>query len=80
MIDHKLNTDGDDVTIDITVDAILIKRSLLEDIRHELVSINNLKAFDKTGHTGIGYVEVYDDDIIDLDYTELLERIDEVLK
>lgn len=59
-----------------------ISEGLLEDIRHELRSLTGLKAFDeyegefhkdengytkKTVHT------------IDLDYTELIEKIDEIL-
>ncbi|DBA59615.1 TPA_asm: hypothetical protein CBHJFHIM_00055 [Methanobrevibacter gottschalkii virus vir075] len=42
-----------------------MNNSLLEDIRHELVCITGLK--------------VYDNDSFELDYTKLIERIDEIL-
>lgn len=55
-----------------------INEELLEDIRHTLVSISGLRAFDKFV-SQLGYVEVFDDDIIDLDFKDLINKIDKVL-
>ena len=51
---------------------------LLQECRRELAEINGLKAFGAYCD-GLGYVEVLDSDIIDLDYTDLIFRIEEVL-
>ena len=53
-------------------------KQLLEEIRHEMVSIDGLTAFDKCS-SQLGYVEVFDDDRIELDYKELLKKIDKVI-
>lgn len=52
-------------------------KSLLKECKHELTSNTGLSAFDKCA-SYIGYVEVFDKDIIDLDYSELLEKINKV--
>ena len=76
---------------------LLISEGLLEDIRHTLVSIGGLKAFDMASphvaHRNYGKLgimiphgleyktaEVPFDELIDLDFRDLLEKIDEVLK
>ena len=52
-------------------------KSLLKECEHELTSNTGLSAFDKCG-SYTGYVEVFDNDIIDLDHSELLEKINKV--
>ena len=57
---------------------IAIDLELLETIRHEFVSLTGLTAFDKCA-SQLGYVEVFDEDRIELDYNELISKIDNVL-
>lgn len=52
---------------------------LLEKIRHELVSIGGLRATDYNC-PATGYVSLRVDDLVDLDFTELIKEIDEVLE
>lgn len=52
---------------------------LLRECRQEFAEINGLKAFGAYCD-GSGFVEVLDNDIRDLDYTDLIFRIEEVLK
>lgn len=59
-------------------DNVQLKK-LLKEIRHELVCIDGLTAFDKCA-SQLGYVEVFDKDRIELNYTELLKKIDKVIK
>ena len=83
---------------------LLISEGLLEDIRHTLVSIGGLKAFDmgsphvvchgKRGKSipskGLFHQGLYEiddkkadvpfEELIDLDFKDLIEKIDEVLK
>ena len=59
--------------------SIIIDLELLETIRHEFVSLTGLTAFDKCA-SQLGYVEVFDEDRIELDYTELISKIDNILK
>lgn len=54
-------------------------KQLLEEIRHEITCIDGLNAFDK-GAWYLGYVEVFNKNIIDLNYGELLKKIDKVIK
>lgn len=52
---------------------------LLEKIRHDLVTITGLHATD-TILPSKGYVSLNVDDLIDLDFTELIKEIDKVLE
>ena len=54
-------------------------KSLLKECEHELTCDNGLSAFDKCA-SYIGYVEVFDKDIIDLDHSKLLERIKQKMR
>lgn len=51
---------------------------LLEDIKHELEGLYRYKAF-IAFYKKMGYYEVLEDDVIDLNYTDLIKRIDEVI-
>lgn len=66
---------------------IVISKELLEEIRHELVSISGLKAFDYGNATVIHGNTVNTPEItfsvnemINLDYNDLITKIDKVLK
>ena len=64
--------------ITINIDGLLVKRSLLEEILHELTSIDGLKAFDCKAdgtHEGADYIQVDKEDLIDLDYHILIGKI-----
>ena len=50
-------------------------KSLLKEVEHELTSLTGLSAYDKCV-SQIGYDEVFNDDRIDLDYSELLKKIE----
>ena len=50
-------------------------KSLLKEVEHELTSLTGLSAYDKCV-SQIGYDEVFHDDRIDLDYSELLKKIE----
>ena len=54
-----------------------IKR-LLEDIRLELDALYRYKAFNAY-YRGMGKYEVLEDDVIDLNFKDLIKRIDEVI-
>ena len=54
-------------------------KQLLEEIRHEITCIDGLNAFD-IGAWYLGYVEVFNKNIIELNYAELLKKIDKVIK
>ena len=56
-----------------------MSKELLEEIRHELVSIHGLHVFDKCA-SQLGYVEVFENDMWQLNYTDLIEKIDKELK
>ena len=59
-----------------------IGKELLEEIRHELVSINGLSAYDGESlgvHEGADYIQIDKEDLIRLDYDKLIEKIDKVL-
>lgn len=76
---------SEDITVNITVnfDKLLVKRTLLEELLHELTSINGLTAFDKCGdgvHEGAHYQQVDKEDLIELDYGELIEKLTTVLE
>lgn len=61
---------------------IEISKELLEDIRHELMTLTGLKAFDSCGdgtYEGAHYWQVDKEDLIDLDFEEICTKIDEVL-
>ena len=61
---------------------IEISKELLEDIRHELMSLTGLKAFDLCGdgtYEGAHYYQVDKEDLIDLDFEKICTKIDEVL-
>lgn len=67
------------VTMDISIDGIILKRSFLEELQHELVSLNGLKAFDAKGESTIvdfRVTVVPSDDLIDLKLTRLITLID----
>ena len=56
---------------------VLIK--CLEEVRHELVSISGLKAFDKVYDGKAKYVCIPLKDLIDLEYSNLIKKIDEAI-
>lgn len=60
-------------------DDVIINKKLLEKIRHELVSIEGLRATDYNC-PATGYVSLRVDDLIELDCSELIKEIDEVLE
>lgn len=58
---------------------VSINKNLLEKIRHELVSIGGLRVTDYNC-PATGYVSLRVDDLIELDCSELIKEIDEVLE
>ena len=54
-------------------------KEILHEVEHELISITGLSAFDKCA-SHLGYVEVFDKDMIELDYSKLLKRIEKVIE
>lgn len=54
-------------------------KRLLEDIRHELVSLTGLKAFDVCTDKTKKLTVVWNRDLIKLDYDDLIKRIDKEL-
>lgn len=63
---------------EVNIPMINIPVSLLEDIRHELVTLSGLRAFDKPD-IAINHVKVDLDEIIRIDTKKLVEKIDEWL-
>lgn len=63
---------------EVNIPMINIPVSLLEDIRHELVTLSGLQAFDKPD-IAINHVKVDFDEIIRIDTKKLVEKIDEWL-
>lgn len=59
-------------------DNIEVERGLLEDIRHELISLQNLYTFDKCKLSDNG-IEIELDDLVHLDFEKLIEKIDKVI-
>lgn len=59
-------------------DKVEVERGLLEDIRHELVSLQNLYTFGKCRLSDNG-IEVELDDLVHLDFEKLIEKIDKVI-
>lgn len=59
-------------------DKVEVERGLLEDIRHELVSLQNLYTFDKCTLSDNG-IEIELDDLVHLDFEKLIEKIDKVI-
>lgn len=61
-----------------------ISEGLLEDIRHEFVTLHGLVAFDSLGdgvaNNGRSSAVVPISQLIDLNYKKLLDKIDEVLE
>ena len=57
-----------------------MNKQLLEDIRHELVSLTGLKAFDIHADKTEKLTCVWNRDLIELDYDELIKRIDKELE
>ena len=55
-------------------------KQLLEDIRHELVSLTGLKAFDMCTDGTKKLTVVWNRDLIELNYEDLIERIDKELE
>ena len=53
-------------------------KQLLREVEHELTSLTGLSCFDKCA-SQLGYVEVFDNDRIDLDYSDLLKKIEKVI-
>ena len=53
-------------------------KQLLREVEHELTSLTGLSCFDKCA-SQLGYVEVFDNDRIDLDYSDLLKKIEKVM-
>lgn len=58
----------------------MTNKQLLEEIRHELVSLTGLKAFDITADKTEKLTVVWNKDLIKLNYDELIKRIDKELK
>ena len=54
-----------------------ISRELLEEIRHELMTLTGLKAYTKPLCEHISYIEVAKENIIDLDFEKIVTKIDE---
>lgn len=54
-------------------------KEVMQEVEHELTSVTGLSAFDKCA-SQLGYVEVFDEDRIDLDYSKLLKRIGEMIR
>ena len=52
-------------------------KQLLKEVEHELTTITGLSAFDKCA-SQLGYVEVFDEDYWELDYSEILQKIDKI--
>ncbi|MBQ6099008.1 MAG: hypothetical protein IJL02_04005 [Methanobrevibacter sp.] len=52
-------------------------KQLLKEVEHELTTITGLSAFDKCA-SQLGYVEVFDEDYWELDYSEILQKIDKL--
>lgn len=64
-------------------DIIIINEELLEDIRHELACIDGWKAFEPNSYINVdkGYTLINNKEyLVDLDFSGLIKRIDEVLK
>lgn len=64
-------------------DDVIINKKLLEKIRHDLVSIGGLKAFDSLGDnvkSNDSHVNVLISELIPLNFEELIKEIDEVLE
>ena len=63
---------------------LLISEGLLEDIRHELTSITKWYAFEPTSHINTekeGHTIINNNEmLIQLDYSNLIKKIDKVLK
>ena len=59
---------------------IQISKELLENIIHELTFLTGLKATDNPNIPSAGYVSLNVNDLIDLDYTDLIKRIEKELK
>lgn len=55
-------------------------KRLLEDIRHELVSLTGLEAFDVYTDKTKKLTVVWNRDLIKLDYDDLIKRIDKELE
>ena len=55
-------------------------KRLLEDIRHELVSITGLKAFDIATDQTDKITCVWNKNLFELDFEDLIERIDKELE
>lgn len=53
-------------------------KQLLREVEHELTSLTGLSCFDKCA-SQLGYVEVFDKDMWELDYTKLLVKIEKEL-
>lgn len=63
--------------------SIMSDKQLLEDIRHELTFLTGLKAFDSLGENidnGRFSTVVENKDLIELNYVELIKRIDKELE
>lgn len=54
-------------------------KQLLREVEHELTSLTGLSCFDKCA-SQLGYVEVFDKDMWELDYTKLLAKIEKELQ
>lgn len=55
-------------------------KQLLDDIRHELVSLTGLKAFDVCTDKTKKLTVVWNRDLIKLDFGDLIKRIDKELE
>ena len=62
----------------VTLNKVTGLETLLEKSKEELTKVNGLHAFDKCC-SQLGYVEVFDNDIIELDYSELISEIGQVM-
>lgn len=69
----------------VPTDILIIRKELLEDIRLELASIDQWYAFEPKKYTKInteeGYTTINNKEfLVELDYSQLIKKIDEVLK
>ena len=61
----------------------MIHKNVLEEVRHELVVLNGLDAFDNLGDNvdkGRITTVVPNEDLIKLDYTDLIKKLDEFIE
>ena len=58
---------------------VLVDKKLLGEILEELEKINGLDAIKDYGYCGIDYSKVYTDDIIELDFDDIIVKMKMIL-